>query len=519
MKKVLTSLLIIVVLLIGNPQTIPTVQAAIPAFPGAQGYGATTPGGRGGKIIEVTNLNDSGNGSLRAAIESSGARIVVFRVSGMITLTRGLDIKNPFITIAGQTSPGGGITLRGGDMNIYTHDVIIRGIRMRVGDEGSYNITNRDGLQILNGSQNVVIDHSSFSWAIDENASTWYPVNDVTFQWNIVSEGLHNSKHEKGAHSMGFLIGEESHRISVHHNLFAHNNERNPRLKHDTHTEVINNVMYNWGGAAIAMGGEGNAVFLTNIINNQFISGTNSRLSGTMELVGGMSSGSKIYIKGNRTPQRTNDAQDDWIGVSGDTTYRVNAPGLQPSGITIDSVSDAYTKVLAQAGANIPYRDSVDVRVVDTVKNKTGRIIDSQRDVGGWPTLPAGTPPLDTDHDGMPDTWEQSKGLNPTSAADANTTAPSGYTWIEEYINSFFSTNGQTPTPRPSQTPTPIPTQQHCQPLGDMSDYPNCKGSVNSLDLSYLLSKWDTTDFKANLDNQGKVNSLDLTTLLPNLGK
>jgi hypothetical protein len=217
------------------------------------------------------------------------------------------------------------------------------------------------------------------------------------------------------------------------------------------------------------MGGEGNALFLANIINNRFISGTNSRLSGTMELVGGMTSGSKIYIKGNITPQRTSDSQDDWTGVSGGTTYRSNTPGLQPSGITIDSVDTAYTNVLAKAGAIYPYRDPVDTRVVQSVQNKTGKIIDSQNDVGGWPILPAGTPPTDSDHDGMPDNWETGKGLNPQTN-DSAKLAASGYSMLEEYVNSLIGgTGGVVPTQPGGVTTSPGLTIQPTSGTGGIA--------------------------------------------------
>ena len=237
-------------------QTAPPVVA----FPGAEGFGKKTVGGRGGVVLEVTNLNDSGPGSFRAALQATGKRIVVFRVGGVINLSSDVVISSPNITIAGQTAPGKGITITGASIRIKASHVIMRGLRVRVGDAtSSSDPDNRDALAISNINtpvQNVIIDHSSFSWAIDENVSTWYGGQNMTIQWSIISDGSdlpYNTavQHSEGNHSKGLLVGDHSKYISIHHNLITNNRGRFPVMKGDTITEVINNVAYNWKWEAI----------------------------------------------------------------------------------------------------------------------------------------------------------------------------------------------------------------------------------------------------------------------------
>ena len=212
---------------IGILALIPNVYAAdipsIPAFPGAEGYGAMTRGGRGGKVIIVTNLNDSGPGSLREACETEGPRIVVFAVSGTITLEKRLRISNPYITIAGQTAPGDGICIRRYPLSINTSEVIIRYIRVRLGDETG------DDSDAISGRyhKNIILDHVSASWSIDETVSIYHCEN-VTIQWCLISESLYDAGHVKGTHGFGGIWG--SNRSTYHHNLLAHHTSRNPRL-------------------------------------------------------------------------------------------------------------------------------------------------------------------------------------------------------------------------------------------------------------------------------------------------
>jgi pectate lyase len=416
----------------------------LPAFPGAEGFGSTTPGGRGGRVIEVTNLDEAGPGSFRAALESSGPRIVIFRVGGTIKATKAFAIDSPFITIAGQTAPGSGITLRGAPVVIRTHDVVVRGLRVRIGDRLGGNLVAPDGIRIEGSNSspayNIIIDHCSISWAIDENLSTYSNVSDVTIQWNISSEALKRSVHPKGVHSMGLLINYNAQRISIHHNLFAHNDKRNPKLAGNTATEVINNVIYNWGDLATHMANDKYklAWSFANIIGNIYKPGADTKLAEGIEIESNVNTGAKVYIHGNINEGMASGSPDDWATVAGSAEYRSPVPVLPPSGITTQSAYVAYDLVLEYAGATSPMRDEIDERVVQSVRDSTGRQIDSQQEVGGWVEMKGGKPPLDTDHDGMPDKWEVAHGLDPHNGADGSTLAPSGYTHVEVYINELI---------------------------------------------------------------------------------
>jgi pectate lyase len=225
----------------------------LPVFPGAEGFGAHTGGGRGGRVIEVTTLNDRGPGSLRAAVDAAGPRLVVFRTGGTIELQSPLAITHPFITIAGQTAPGGGITLKNGPANLFaplqvkTHEVVIRYLRSRPGPSGKPS-PNVDALTIADPQRtvyNVIVDHCSFSWSTDEVVNVWYDAKDVTLQWCIMSEGLDKSTNPEGPASRGPLLGGRgSERISFHHNLIAHNRGRNPMIKSSGVVDVVNNVVH-----------------------------------------------------------------------------------------------------------------------------------------------------------------------------------------------------------------------------------------------------------------------------------
>jgi pectate lyase len=422
-------------------------KAALPAFPGAQGYGSSTPGGRGGRVIEVTNLNADGPGSFREACEAEGPRIIVFRIGGTIRLTKDLVVSEPYATIAAQTAPGDGICVRGVTFVVAANDVIVRGLRVRTGDdpEGPYPEA-RDGLCIgrygVEGISNVIVDHCSVSWAIDENMSTTPPAHDVTVQWCINSEALWESIHPKGSHSKGFLVFDRSRNVTVHHSLFAHNNTRNPLLKGGTTSEVINNLVYNWGTQGIALTDpENTGPYKSNIIGNYFIPG--DQLWCPAEIIlEDAKDGSSVYIKGNIGPKRPDDSMDELACVHfARDSYRdfyVTAPAIEPSGVTVQPAAVARNLILANAGAVTPRRDAADERVVQSILNRTGELIDWAGDVGGWPELKNGPAPADSDHDGMPDEWETAHGLDPNDPSDGPRAAPSGYTWVEEYINSLI---------------------------------------------------------------------------------
>jgi hypothetical protein len=427
-------------------------QSAVVAFPGAEGFGTSTPGGRGGVVVAVDNLNDSGPGSLRAAVESSGARIVVFRTGGTIELQSPIKIRDPYITIAGQTAPGGGILLKGEGLIISSHDIIVRGLRIRIGDLGSPSCC-RDGINISTSSAtsdiyNVVIDHCSVSWAIDENIATWesssnnFDLYDVTIQWTISSEALHDSIHidegdtSPAPHSMGLLIGRDSERISIHHNLLGMNNSRNPRMDSIVAGEVVNNLIFAWGKDAPTRNAA--APGTVHVLNNFYHSGDTSRPD-EIYIDDDTQLGSNFYIDANLTDDARVSTEPFPSRILNRNNYPIeNFPQFSGSGISVDSTSNVFDKVLASVGATVPERDAVDIRVVASVQSRSGGVIDSQAEVGGWSTISAGTPLLDSDGDGMPDSWEVSKGLEALDSNDRNGLAPSGYTWIEEYINSLI---------------------------------------------------------------------------------
>jgi len=428
--------------------------ADLPAFPGAEGFGSHTPGGRGGRVIEVANLNADGPGSLKAAIDAKGARIVVFRVSGTIQLKRQLNIREPFITIAGQTAPGDGICLRGAYIWVGTHDVVIRHLRVRVGDspEGS-DPGNRDALDVAGDADrvyNVIIDHCSFSWALDETVSTWYGARDVTIQWCIVSEPLMDSLHPQGSHSTGVLLGSGENTVSVHHCLLAHNSGRNPLIAADHGESIIdwrNNVVYNYGGSVC---GNARGPLKLNYVGNYIRIGYNSRKPGTFRI---STNDKQLYfVRDNIWPGMTEgEVEDRMILGRGNTPppddlmspVPINTPP-----VTTQSASEVYEMLLNLSGAILPVRDVVDERIAEEVRTGTGAIIDTQWDVGGWPEYRSVEPPADTDHDGMPDDWEKQYGLKPDDPTDGPKDRDGdGYTNVEEYLNTTNPLEGTTGIP------------------------------------------------------------------------
>jgi pectate lyase len=435
MKRSIVSMFVSVVMFFCVSPWTGTAMAA--AFPGAVGFGTSTAGGRGGKIIAVTNLNDSGSGSFREACQASGARIIVFNTGGTIRLSSNIVLRNPNVTIAGQTAPGGGICVRGGALTIATHDVIVRGMRFRVGDDASGpSPDDRDSLQMDNVTgilYNVVIDHCSVSWAIDEDLEIWTAGgHDITISHCIVSEGLYNSLHSKGPHSMGLIVGMGIKNVTLYGNLLAHNNERNPRLE-GSNVEVINNVMYDAASRVVDIGDGTGPQYLC-IIGNYFKKGPSSgSYNYPISIRSTTPSGSKIYIADNIGSSYTSGNLYD------NSSFNVSSRPFASSGVKALSASDTFAWVLANAGANPQHPDPVDARIIAETRNGTGHMIDTVAQGGGWPSLAAGTPPVDSDHDGMPDSWEIAKGLSPNNAGDADTDRDNdGYTNLEEYLNSFY---------------------------------------------------------------------------------
>jgi len=413
----------------------------IPAFPGAEGFGADTPGGRGGRVIEVTNLNSHGPGSLREACAAKGPRIVVFRVGG--TIRGSLSIREPFITIAGQTAPGDGICLRDGTLGVHTHDVVIRYLRVRVGDgpEGP-DPENRDCIDISGEADkvyNVVIDHCSFSWSTDENVATWYGPRDVTIQWCITSESLNDSLHPKGPHGMGMILGSRDNTITIHHNLFAHNNGRNPLIgdtggnKGPSIFDFRNNVIYNHG-PWVCTNVRGTSH--VNYIGNYIKMGTNGLKDRPRGVRSDANAEQLFFVKDNIWPGQAEAEADDWKIPDGIPVNLRSSKPIPAALVTTESADDAYESVLRFAGAILPMRDVVDARLVQEVRTGTGLVINTPAEVSGWPDYQSATPPEDSDHDGMPDEWERQYNLAPQNANDGSKDLDGdGYTNVEEYLN------------------------------------------------------------------------------------
>jgi len=419
----------------------------LPVTPFAEGFGTDTPAGRGGKMIEVTTLADNGPGSLRAALNDPDPRIIVFRVGGTIELKEAIFIDHPFVTVAGQTAVGGGICIKNAGIVITTHDVLIQHLRIRPGNEGDVEPDTNDAVAILGkhgsvrGAHHIVLDHISASWAEDETISIWYGAHDITISWSIISEALDKSRHRKGRHSAGLLIGDSSYNVSVHHCLLVHNGFRNPLIiKGGTH-DFVNNVVYNWGVLCAEIVDYDSNSFL-NFVGNFFLPGPSTE-TGPFEILIGQETGTpKIYVKDNIGPRRPDSATDDWAVVKDGWGPETRAAEIYRSAIrfavppiTASSAPVAYEEVLASAGATLPMRDSVDKRIVADVRNITGKIIDSPAEVGGYPELAPGMPPADSDHDGMPDNWEMNHGLDPNDPSDASSDLDGdGYTNVEEYL-------------------------------------------------------------------------------------
>ncbi|MCA5004004.1 pectate lyase [Sphingobacterium sp. WQ 366] len=429
------------------------------------GFGKFVTGGRGGKLIKVTNLNDSGLGSLRDAINQTGKRIIVFDVSGNIKLQSRLTIRNGDVTIAGQTAPGGGVCLQDYEVYVDADNVIVRFMRFRLGD-----VTKQQTDAIWGRyRQNIVIDHCSMSWSIDECAS-FYANKNFTMQYCILSESLNKSVHEKDDHGYGGIWG--GHRASFYYNLLAHHNSRNPRFDGGNRpgtgglspvgkdlVDFRYNVLYNWKGNSI-YGGENGEY---NIVNNYFKPGpvtpTNRQariLEVSKENNTNYAPGyGRFHVTGNFVYGNSIISKDNWAGgvvfSSGTNQSLVQASQAFENLITGSETTaeQAFLTVLEKSGASYK-RDVVDTRITNEVKtgthtfvgSKTGflGIIDSQQDVGGWPTLTTQSVLQDTDSDGMPDNWEKSKGLDHTKPNANGRDLSSVYDNIEVYFNSLVST-------------------------------------------------------------------------------
>lgn len=424
------------------------IQAQNLAFPTAEGFGKHATGGRGGIVYTVTNLNDDGEGSFRKGIVKKEPRIIVFAVSGTIELKSKLDV-NPGkgnLTILGQTAPGEGITIKGYPFTIKADNVIVRYLRFRMGD---VNGIQGDALGCRDAN-NVIIDHCSVSWATDENAS-FYNNKNFTLQWSIISEALNRSVHKKGAHGYGGIWGGVN--ASFHHNLIASNNSRNPRFSGSKTTEnsenefvdFRNNVIYNWGENNIYGGEKGTY----NVVNNYFKSGPATTSSKLDRIVSPSEPYGKFYVDGNHVEGFESISQNNWAGgvqCDNPEATKLNSEKNIGSNIKTSTAVEAYQSVLKQAGANV-FRDAVDTRIVHNTKegsaNYKNGIIDSQEDVGGWPFLKSEEAKTDTDEDGIPDYWEQKKGLKINEKDSHLNSLNKHYSNIEVYANSLIDSAPQ----------------------------------------------------------------------------
>lgn len=463
-----------------RPDDLP--QADIPAFPGAYGGGEYSFGGRGGKVITVTNTNDSGPGSLRAACRTAGARIIVFNVAGLIMLKTPIIIKAPYVTIAGQTAPGDGVCIAGESFWISTHDVVIRYMRFR---RGITDVGRRDDACGGDPVGNIMIDHCSCSWGLDETISIYrhmyfpekgskgekYPSVNVTIQNTIAAQGLDTYNH-----AFGSTLGGEN--CSFLRNLWADNTGRNPSIGWNGIFTFTNNVIYNWYHRTLD---GGDYTTLYNIINNYFKPGPvtpkNKPVAHrilkpqTRKIVNGRKIYGRAYVNGNIVEGCPEVSKDNWNGGvqiedlpdAGEyaTAIKWNKPFPIKNKYPVMDARSAYYNVLKNAGANIPKRDIVDKRIIHQVETdevyyakglnpddfyqfesralprdayKKGIITDIKQ-VGGYPEY-KGNPYKDTDGDGMPDEWEIKYGLDPQDPSDANgDISGDGYTNIEKYIN------------------------------------------------------------------------------------
>jgi hypothetical protein len=434
------------------------------AFPGAEGFGKYTTGGRGGKVFVVTNLNDDGPGSFRDAAVKGTSRIIVFAISGTIHLNSKLFIKGN-VTIAGQTAPGDGICLADNSVQLSGDNIIIRYLRFRMGDKFQKGgmVDGNGGDDAFGGThrKNIVIDHCSGSWSTDEVFSI-YGGDSTTVQWNLISEPLNYSYHFEAGdtgyehHGYGAIWGGRH--SSYHHNLIAHCNSRTPRWDGirnipEENCDFVNNLIYDWGHNNVYAGEGGNY----NIVNNYYKYGPSTNKSVMYRIANPWNKPPSIgfgkwYVDGNYVDGNPEITKNNWSGVDVEkgivNDVRVTASTFQLVAVNTQSAKDAYESVLKNVGAILPKRDILDERIINEVKDRTGRMIDVQggyphgtayeQTLNAWPKLNSLPASKDSDADGMPDEWETKNGLNSNDASDASAYKPGKfYTNIEEYINSL----------------------------------------------------------------------------------
>ena len=423
------------------------------AFPTAEGYGRFATGGRGGDVYQVTQLGDAGEGSLRAGIETAeGPRTIVFTVSGTIQLKKPLRVENHHgLTIAGQTAPGDGITLRDQTFQIKdSSNIIVRFLRFRLGDESK---TSGDTINISH-ADNVILDHVTATWGVDGTMDT-DQLSNFTLQWSLFGEALHESTHHKGAHAMLMSLRKTSGKVSIHHNLLFSSRNRHPTLGGDPNQpngvralfDFRNNVIYNWEGSLNLGVGQ------FNIVNNYYRPGPNTKTSDDRfpirpkvkvdhqtfaYLSGTLFEWNEVWTKDNHLAMQWGVRDKGYPGkVPKETSLLRDQPVAESDRPVTQLATDAYTQVLAKAGASLT-RDAADKRTIQGVLDRTHRRIDSQKEVGGWPNLKSKPAPVDSDRDGMPDDWEKDHQLDPKHPEDRNADQDvDGYTNLEEYLNSL----------------------------------------------------------------------------------
>jgi hypothetical protein len=404
----------------------------LPVIPGASGFGINTKAGRGGSVYRVTNLNASGTGSLKACTDASGPRVCIFEVSGTINITSDIILRNPYITIAGQTAPSPGITIRGAGINIATHDVLLQHLRVRPGDATTGpDPINRDAFKIeaVNGdTYNAVVDHVTGSWGTDELLSVWGSstgrIYDVTIRNSIFSEGLNNSISPDGAHSTGLIVGYRASRVTIVNNLFAYNGFRNPLINADaTDVMIINNMIYRTRGFMddqIDFGTASNSFvpMRASVQGNHFVLAPGTSAINTINIWANTSPDFKIFVKDNSGPLMTS---NPWSVVKTSrniSELNASTPPVWAPGMVAMPSSSVENYVLGSSGARPLNRDSVDSRVVSQVRGRTGGLIDSPSQVGGYPSLAVNVRAL-------------------TLPADPNSVTASGYTNLELWLQSM----------------------------------------------------------------------------------
>lgn len=433
------------------------ITAQTPAFPGAEGYGSYSKGGRGGELIIVSNLNDSGPGSLRDAVEREGPRTILFEVGGIIDLESALIIRDPYITIAGQTAPEPGITIRGHQFSVQTHDVVVRFIRFRPGDYLKNKGVEVDwasldavdiGLEDSDDVHDIIFDHCSFSWGMDENIGIWHRSKNITIQNSIISEGLDGNRlHDTTGKAL--LIGLSSDNISILKNLFAHNYERNPFMNANGHLDFRNNIIYNGGDRILRFNsGRDGKLQTINLVNNVIIEGPDSKYHhevqirlNTHDIYHG-----KIYADGNISDRNPRFNKNNWkMVVNEQSRKQFPASAREYSEFQVKNTEtlpaeDLFDILSPDIGVTLPVRDQVDERIIHDTEHRRGQHISKPEQLFGWPAHDEAYVKIDADS-----SWRKRYKIDLFSIKEANADANgNGYTNLEEFINTTNPHNDET---------------------------------------------------------------------------